>query len=162
MIFISIKLWFTVILKFRVKNLGALVMIKSRLKGKRAQVILWIPWAPYILTFTHFTFYRGMDQKLPRRRRDPEQQVVSEGEKKGSQQMKPPVERKSPKLPGSKKNNSRLNRNQKIKRNIKVINSSILTTFIAIKIFFIHLLAARPGNKPVRDCHKNYDDQRGK
>ena len=100
-----------------------------------------------------------MDQKLPRRRRDPEQ-LVSGGEKKGSQQMKPPVERKSPKLPGSKKNNPRLNRNQKIKRNIKVININHLPCYQ--NILYIHLLAARPGNKPVRDCHKNYDNQRGK
>ena len=61
-----------------------------------------------------------MEQKLPRRHRDSEKNV-GDGEKKGSRQMKPPVERKSTNLRGSKKNNPRINRNQKIsKRNIKV------------------------------------------
>lgn len=81
----------------------------------------------YIPKFTHLTFYRGMDQKLPRRRRDPEK-LIGDGEKKGSrqssnsQQMKPAVERKSPDLPGSEKNNQRININKKIKRYTKVIN----------------------------------------
>lgn len=68
-----------------------------------------------------------MDQKLPRRRRDPEK-LIGDGEKKGSrqssnsQQMKPAVERKSPDLPGSEKNNQRININKKIKRYTKVIS----------------------------------------
>ena len=64
-----------------------------------------------------------MEQQLPRRHRDSEKIVDDGGKKKGSRQMKPPVERKSTNLPRSKKNNPRINRNQKIsKRNIKVKN----------------------------------------
>ena len=59
-----------------------------------------------------------MEQKLPERRRDSEQ-FAGDVEKKvkspSSQQMKPPVERKSPNLPDSKRKIPRINRNQKIK-----------------------------------------------
>ena len=101
---------------------------KSSKRYKRWSNTLIPLGSVHFLRFTHLTFYRGMDQKLPRRRRDPEQ-LIGDGEKKGSrqssssQQMKPAVERKSPDLPGSKKNNQRINK--KIKRYTKVINKSI-------------------------------------
>ena len=100
---------------------------KSSKRYKRWSNTLIPLGSVHFLRFTHLTFYRGMDQKLPRRRRDPEQ-LNGDGEKKGSQQssssqqMKPAVERKSPDLPGSKKNNQRMNK--KIKRYTKVINKS--------------------------------------